>query len=276
MFGHGFVARTVPLVVLSALFVRGASSDEPEASESSRRTPHHVIYRTQSKITIDGKLDEPVWKNAESVGEFVFGYLEKKTGSEEQTVFKMLWDDHYLYFAAVCEDRSLMSKHTERDSKIPADDSVEIYITPNAQRPDRHFAFYINIHGALYDVQFDRNKRSVERKNFPGAPTKGKKSSWDAKGVKIATTMTGTLNDNADTDQSWTTEIAIPFENFKAAAPHTPPKPNDTWRLNPNRHAYNADGSCHYSQWAPTIEKVESFWGPKYFGWVTFSGDAQK
>lgn len=268
--------RQLGLFSLLCVFFSGETTAE-EAREPEQdpveKVPTYVVHRARSKITIDGRIDEEDWKKTKSVGEFVFGFLKKKTGKEEQTVFKMLWDDKYLYLSYVCEDRSLLSIHTDRDGRIYEDDSVEIYITPNIKKPDRHFAFYSNIHAALYDEKFDGNAKKIQ-KNNPGKTAKNDRElSWDSRGVKVAVTIDGTLNNNEDTDRSWSTEMAIPFENFSDASIRLPPEPNDAWKLNPNRHAYMPDGSCQYSQWAQTLAKTGSFWGPKLFGKVIFSGE---
>jgi len=248
------------------------AGEKPKESKKAATVPSYVIQRAKSKILVDGKINEDGWRKAKGVGDFVFGYLKEKTGKEEQTSFKILWDDEYLYFAVVCEDRSLLSLHTDRDGRIPEDDSVEIYITPNPKKPERHFAFYVNIHAALYDEKFDAKGGRIPKKNFDTTAT-ARKQSWDSTGVKVKATFDGTLNNHKDTDRSWSLEIAVPFANFADAAVRLPPKPNDVWKLNPNRHAYNPDGSCHYSQWAPTIATTGSFWGPELFGEVIFAAD---
>ncbi len=261
--------------VLYIFLVGGTGADETKESKQAavEEVPTYVIHRARSKITIDGRVDEEDWKNSKGAGDFVFGLLEKKTGQEEQTVFKILWDDEYLYFSYVCEDRSLLSIHNDRDGRIYEDDSVEVYITPNIKKPDRHFAFYSNAHAALYDEKFDRNGKRIQKKNFGRTKKNARELSWDSQGVKVAVTIDGTLNNHEDTDRSWSTEMAIPFENFSDASIRLPPRPNDIWKLNPNRHAYMPDGSCHYSQWADTLAKTGSFWGPELFGKVIFSGE---
>ena len=278
---RSFSLRLCLLSSLCVCFVGETPADETKASKKTAidKIPTYVIQRAKSKIAIDGEIDEEDWKNAKSVGDFVFGYLKETTGNEEQTVFKILWDDEHLYFSVVCEDKSLLSRHTDRDGRVPEDDSVEVYITPNIKKADRHYAFYTNVHAALYDAKFDRNKASIDKKSIQKKSTdktakNGKKSSWDAKGVKVKATFDGTLNNHKDTDRSWSLEMAIPFENFSDASIPLPPKPNDIWKLNPNRHAYMPDGSCLYSQWAPTIAATGSFWGPEFFGKVIFSGEA--
>jgi len=232
--------------------------------------PTYVIHRTQTKITIDGRLDEADWQLAPSLGDFVFGYGLTKG---EPTVCKILWDDDYLYFSYFLKDSHLVGVHTDRDGLIPADDSVEVYITPNVTNPKRHFAFYTNVRAALYDEQFDEKGTRLRKKEVTTTPKKIRKASWDSQGVLVAVTIDGTYDNDQDIDRSWSTEVAIPFKNFSSATNRLPPQPNDIWKLNPNRHAYMADRSCQYSQWAATIPTTGSFWGPELFGKVIFSAE---
>jgi hypothetical protein len=57
--------------------------------------PRYDVFRTAGRIVIDGKLDEPAWAQAPSVGNFHFNWW--KEGAKEQTVAKLLWDDDNLY-----------------------------------------------------------------------------------------------------------------------------------------------------------------------------------
>ena len=250
-----------------------AKDKEAKRKAAAAKAPTYVIHRVKTKIVVDGRADEEDWKNAASVGDWVFGFLPEPTGKEEQTVFKMLWDDQYIYFAAVCEDRALLSKHRDRDGMGPLDDSVEVYITPHVKTAQRHYAFYVNVHASLYDEKFDGEGKRILNEDPEKAKLPNRKSSWNSKGVKVAATSIGTLNNHKDIDRSWSLEIAVPYANFADSGAQLPPKPNDVWKLNPNRHAYLANGGCHYSQWAPTIPITGSFWGPDLFGNVVFSGE---
>ncbi len=246
-----------------------ATNDNPAAT----KLPTYVIQRVNSKITIDGRIDEEDWKQAKSVGAFVFEWWKEGMPKKEQTVCKMLWDDQYLYFSYVCEDTHLLGLHTDRDGRIPEDDSVEVYITPNIRNPTRHYAFYTNVRGALYDEKFDANGKRFRKKNSGKPPLTGRKASWDSEGVKVAVTIDGTLNIHDDTDRSWSTEIAVPFETFSDASTRIPPSPNDVWKLNPNRHGYTPNERTQYSQWAPTLSANRSFFEPDLFGKVVFSAE---
>lgn len=265
--GPGFTSN-LDTVGVDAYTAAAAVAKQSE-NTAAPKVPSYVIHRANRKITIDGRIDEDDWKQAKSLGDFVFGY---GLTEGEQSECKILWDNEYLYFSYVFDDAHLLGIHTDRDGRIPEDDSIEVYITPNLKKPTRHFCFYTNVRAALYDQMFDEEGKGIVKKN-PDKGATGRKLSWDSQGVKVAVTIDGTLNKHEDTDRSWSTEIAIPFANFAESSARLPPKPNDTWKLNPCRHAYMADGSCEYSQWAPTIPTTGNFWGPKLFGKVIFSGE---
>src|SRR5688500_14764372 len=104
---------------------------------SSSQPPSYTAYRVGSPITIDGKLDEPAWFAAPSVGEFQFPWW--KSGKKEGTVVKLLWDDENLYIANVSQDEFIAARHREHDGKIPEDDCLEIMLAPNPATPHIYF-----------------------------------------------------------------------------------------------------------------------------------------
>jgi hypothetical protein len=221
------------------------------------KIPTYTILRAGKPLTIDGKLDEPAWRAAPTVGDFVFPWW--KEGKREQTQARLLWDEEYLYVAFVCADEHITARHTERDGKIPEDDCAEIMLTPDADHPHVYFNIEFNVLGGILD-------------NFrPNGPDKPRAPKWDAEGVKIAGTYVGTLNDDSDSDRSWQVELAIPWRNFAAYMKSSPPKPGLVMRLNLNRHG--GQTNPQYSQWASGGTPKPSFHTPDRFGRVTLSGD---
>lgn len=247
---------TTGIMVFAFLGVTGMRG-QPVAS--SPVTPDHVpeytILRAAASLTIDGKLDEPAWFAAPSVGDFVFPWW--KEGRKEQTCAKLLWDDEYLYLAFVCEDAHITARHTERDGKIPEDDCVELMLAPDADRPHVYFNIEFNVLGGILD-------------NFrPHGPQKPRAPKWDAEGVKIAGNYVGTLNDDNDTDRYWQVEVAIPWRNFKDHAKAIPPTAATVMRLNLNRNG--GQTNLQYSQWASGGTPKPSFHTPDRFGRVILS-----
>lgn len=221
---------------------------------SAQDRPTYRIQRTTAKIQIDGKLDEVAWKNAPSAGEFHFPWW--KQGAKEQTEAKLLWSDQFLYVSFRCDDAHVSGEHADRDSPVYRDDCVEVFTAPNPEQPNNYFNIEMNVRGAFLD------------QHHPGGPGTQTEPNWNAQGVVIATSVDGTLNDDTDTDRGWILEAAIPFENFHAAARHTPPQPGDTWHMNLNR--LGGKTNPQHSQWSPGKTDRPQFHAPQFFGRVTF------
>jgi hypothetical protein len=111
--------------------------------------PRYTIYRAETPIVIDGRLDEPAWFGAPSVGPFRFAWW--KSGKQEQTVAKILWDDNYLYVAYLCQDEHISAEHKGHDTPVWNDDCVEVFAAPNSSRPETYFNIEMNVNGAVYD-----------------------------------------------------------------------------------------------------------------------------
>ncbi len=215
--------------------------------------PRYDIFRTSGPIRIDGKLDEAAWKQAPSVGDFHFNWW--KEGPKEQTVAKVLWDDENLYVGYYCHDKHISAEVTQRHGPVSKDDCVEVFISPNPEKPRNYYGFEMNVIGTMlnfiradwYKGPFNTEPEGVQlRTSFHGLPAK---------------------HDSPD-DDHWILEIAIPFKNFAKDAAHTPPQDGDTWRLNLNRAGGKTD--AQYSTWSPVSTEKPNFHSPESFGWVRF------
>ena len=217
--------------------------------------PEYTIYRAGTPITIDGRLDEPAWGAAPDVGTFVFPWY--RGGKKEMTVTKLLWDDDNLYVSFLCEDAHIWAEHTTRDGAVYRDDCVEVFTAPNPDLPHNYFNIEMNVLGIFLDQR------------HPNGPNPKEEIEWNGEGIRIATTLSGTLNDDTDEDAYWILEAAIPFRNFEAAAKHTPPEPGDLWRLGLNR--LGGKTNPQFSQWSASQTLQPQFHAPDDFGRVTFS-----
>jgi hypothetical protein len=215
--------------------------------------PEYTIARADTPPTIDGKLDDPIWQNAKPIDEFVFPW--HTAGEKEPTSARLLWDDECLYIGHVCKDKQITARHKEHDGMISKDDCFEIMLMPNPVTPEKYYNLEWNVIGGIIDNH---------RPNGPGKPRAEK---WDAEGLRFAGTYVGTLNDDTDEDESWTCEIAIPWENFKQHLKNFPPQPGDVLRGNLNRHG--GDTNMQYSQWSHGGTPKPAFHTPGRFGKFT-------
>jgi hypothetical protein len=220
---------------------------------SAQELPSYTIYRSGSTIRVDGRLDEPAWLAAPDAGSFQFPWWE--SGKKEQTVAKLLYDDRNLYVAYLCQDAHIWGEHTQRDSAVYRDDCVEIFVAPDPNRPRAYFNIEMNVLGIFLD-QF--------RLGISGQP----EEEWNAKGVRIATSVAGTLNDDGDEDDHWVLEAAIPLENYASMMKIPLPKPGDVWRVGLNR--LGGQTNRQHSQWSPSNTPKPAFHVPERFGRMTF------
>ena len=211
------------------------------------------IRRTSSPIQIDGKLDEAAWQDAESVGDFDFPWFQ--SGTKEQTVAKLLWDDRNLYVSWQATDSHISASITERHGPVSKDDCVEIFISPNPQKVRNYYTFEINAIGTML------NRARTDW--WTGPPT------WEPEGVSYRASFDGlTKKEESPQDSEWIVEAAIPLKNFVRDAAHTPPENGDIWRLNLQR--LGGITNAQASTWAPLPAGVKSFHTPEAFGTVRF------
>lgn len=219
----------------------------------------YALYRAGTPMAIDGRADEAAWVAAPAVGDFKFPWWVE--GKKEQTLAKLLWDDEQLYLLFICEDAHIWAEYTERDGSVYRDDCVEVFTAPNPERPLSYFNIEMNVLGIFLDQYHP---------DGPGVPVP---ENWDGQGVRIATSIAGSLNDDGDADSHWILEAAIPLRNFAGVAKNTPPRPGDIWHLNLNR--CGGKTNAQYSQWCPSRSDTPQFHAPMDFGKVEFSARAR-
>lgn len=224
---------------------------------SEEQIAHYTCLRTSQPITIDGNLDKPVWAKAPRSTRFV----DMASGSPGffDTRMAALWDDENLYIGFWVEEPFIQAHHTERDSVIFQENDVEVFIDGG----DCYYELEINALATIYEVMFiwrdayqkgsrfdvpeydvherqaftfggdyDRHPASFWRGTHPRG-TRWAFLDWDFPGIKVATQINGTLNDDSVVDQGWTCEIALPWSGMKwlANGRSLPPNDGDTWRI---------------------------------------------
>jgi hypothetical protein len=180
--------------------------------------PRYDIRRATSPVVIDGKLDDAAWGRASPPATLQF-FWESQTGAKQKTSARLLWDDQALYLGFDADDADINAQLTERDAPVYRDDAVEIFINPNPKQETLYYGFEMNARGAVYDY-LNYNERTFFKR-------------YDATGLKIATSIRGTMNVRTDTDNGWSLEAAIPWANFEELSRR--PAVGATWKANINR-----------------------------------------
>lgn len=197
-------------------------------------------FRTVDKITIDGKLDESSWKRAQSSETFVDIRGEGYPVPSKTTTVKMTWDDDNLYIAATLIEDNIVANLTQRDTIIYYDNDFEVFIDPDGDGI-RYFEIENNARGVIFDLMLEKPYRSNGSFFIP----------WNCEGLQLAVGLNGTLNKEDDVDNSWTVEMAIPFDAL--TFDFNNPKKYPTWRINFSRVQHLVKGQPEENWvWSPT------------------------
>jgi predicted TIM-barrel fold metal-dependent hydrolase len=209
-------------------------------------TPKIVAQYTKDTLTLDGKLDEPAWKNASVV--LVESAIE--TGAivpQLSTTVRTLWSDNDLYIAFEAPYTKLttfeppLPEGQERysdHSGLWDRDVVEMFIGSNLNKITQYMEFQVAPTGEKLDLKLD-----LPDKDFP----------WSS-GFKAAVHVDPVA-------KKWTTEIRIPL----AALAQEKPVHGTRWRINFYRH--DIAGKA-FLCWNPTL--TPSAHTPERFGILEF------
>lgn len=217
------------------------------------KRPVYEVSRTSAPIKIDGVLDDPAWTRAPLVGPF----CNCRDGSPAAlpTEARIVYDDHYIYFATRFVDENIQATMKNRDEHLWEEEVMEVFIKPFPASP-HYIELEVNPLGALLDIFLMDVRRPLHY------------ASWNSEKIKWAVHVNGAV-DGQPGDREWTCELAFPFEdagpqsNMDAPAV---PTPGTRWRLNlfrveklPRRAAL---------AWSPT---GNDFHCPERFGEIVFT-----
>lgn len=185
---------------------------------------NYVVYRALEEIIVDGNAIEKSWNLAEWSEEFVDIEGAKKPKPKFKTRMKMLWDDRYLYILAELEEPHVWSYYEKPDLIVFEENDFEVFIDPDDDTHN-YFEIEINARNTIFDLFMAKPYRNG------GVPI----ITWNTPGLKSAVFVDGTINNPADTDKSWTVEMAIPFSALRLGVSTQIPKDNDLWRIDFSR-----------------------------------------
>jgi len=200
--------------------------------ETARLEKRLRAVKITDKITIDGRLDEPVWADAPQATEFIQKEPDEGESTSERTEIRVLYDSDSIYFGIVANDSEparVIITELKKDFTVETGDSVQIVL--DTFHDERNaYEFIVNAAGAKWDAQIANEGRDVNQ-------------SWD--GVWFVKTRIG--------NDGWTAEIAIPFRTLKF-----PRTPVQTWGINFQRTIRRRNEE---SLWAPvpriyTVQRI--------------------
>src|ERR1700704_2897192 len=103
-----------------------APAPDPAAPKVPPPPPRgYVCGRAASPLVIDGRLDEPSWRDAPWTADFVDIEGDTRPRPRFATRAKMLWDDESFYVGAEMQEPHLWATLTRHDSVIFQDHDFE-------------------------------------------------------------------------------------------------------------------------------------------------------
>ena len=187
---------------------------------------------TDGPIKIDGRGDEPAWKQAAVIDHFSLPWLEGKPKAKTTTRARLLWDREYLYFLADLEDHDLFADVNEHDGPTWNNDVFELFFKPAADKPG-YYEFEINAANTVFDVFIPK-----QTSEMAGPYVKA-----DTFHVESKVALRGTLNKRTDRDEGWSVEGRIPWRDFLRAGGR--PAIDERWKFALCRYDYSIDAQ-HY------------------------------
>jgi hypothetical protein len=171
------------------------------------------IPRIEATVSIDGKLDEPIWRQAAVLDGFHQYQPVDSRPAEERTEVRVWYAPNAIYFGVTAWDRqagSLRATVADRDN-LDTDDRITIYLdTFNDKR--RAFFFTVNPIGVQEDGV--RSEGGFTAGSLQGGTTdKSPDYLWESKGQV--------------TDSGYVVEIRIPFKSLRY-----PGDGAQTWGIN--------------------------------------------
>ncbi|MBC9931468.1 carbohydrate-binding family 9-like protein [Chitinophaga qingshengii] len=240
-----------------------------EAFKPFTGTPrHYVCYHTPDSVTIDGKLSEKSWEQVPWTADFVDIEGDAKPKPPLRTRVKMMWDEHYLYIAAVMQEPHIWATLKDHDAIIFQDNDFEVFIDPDGDT-HQYFELEINAYNTVMDLFMSKPYRLGGNALL----------NWDTKGLKTAVHINGTLNQPNDKDKEWTVEMAIPFNALRFFNDVRRPSDGSTWRINFSRVEWDTDIKDnqyvklkkpeHNWVWSP--QDIINMHAPERWGYLQFS-----
>src|SRR6185436_13712239 len=199
---------------------------EPAAAqvnyETARRERHLEAVKSTGPITIDGALDEAVWREAPIAAGFFQSEPDEGEPASQQTEVRVAYDEQALYIGIFAHDNSpadIIVGDLKKDFDTARTDMFQVVL--DTFHDERNgYMFAVNPMGAKWDAQMVNDGRDTNV-NWDGL--------WFAKTRIVA--------------NGWYAELAIPFRTLRFEAGDA-----QTWGINFMRQIRRRNEETY---WAP-------------------------
>ncbi|MDO8502640.1 MAG: DUF5916 domain-containing protein [Gemmatimonadaceae bacterium] len=227
-----FRTSIVASLIVIASLIAPASLFAQNGGVHPQPAPVATAVRLTSLVTIDGKLDEDVWRTAPAITEFRQSQPNEGKPGTQRTEVRFAFDDQAIYIGARMFDslgaKGVVTRLLRRDALTENDSDIFQLTFDSYHDHSSRFIFWINPSGSKRDGTGDPTWDPV----------------WEAK----------TQIDSA----GWTAELRIPFNqlNFSRDV-------DQTWGVQVIRFIHRLNERQHFAWW-PNNEVG----GPQRYGHI--------
>lgn len=242
-----------------------AAANPAEVSSQTHFTEElsYQVHFTEEEMTLDGRADEKSWGLAPPIELTDRMIRSLEPIRPASTSVRALWNERGLLVLYQCQDQDILATHTERDGPVYEDDDVELFLDPDMD--------------GIYYVQLAINAMNTQMDALCVSPVADHKRTWDS-GAESGVAVSGSLQERADQDESWTVELLLPWSGMHQAMldasnsqrislKPVPPEAGDKWKGNFNRFDYGRETIV--SGWGVS-PYYSSFHEPGHWGVLVF------
>lgn len=163
-----FISLSVlPIILLGALSMGIAEDKNPSAAVYP--DIYNVVYLPDAALTIDGVLNEPAWKNAIPLDDFVFPWEKRPV---PKTIFQALMNNEFFYFAFTVKDSDVVIDQDSSDTMaVTKGDRVEMFFSPSNPLK-KYYCFEIDPSSRILDYSAIYHRQFDYAWTFPGLTAK--------------------------------------------------------------------------------------------------------
>ncbi|MFI5310000.1 MAG: DUF5916 domain-containing protein [Gemmatimonadales bacterium] len=225
-------------MLLPVLAAFQLASAQPEVYNGLKRETVAKAPAIDATVTIDGRLDEPVWRRAALLTGFSEYQPADQRASPDSTEIFVWYSPTAIYFGIRAYEPHGVVRATLADrDKVSSDDNIEIHLD-TFREGRRAFVFIVNPFGVQADGIKNESGGFIPGSNvMPGQNDLSPDFLWESQ---------GTL-----TEFGYEVEIRIPFSSL-----HYPAAREQRWGLQIDRHVQH---SGYEETWTPALKGSASF-----------------
>ena len=203
----------------------------------------YVAPYTNTPIEVNGNIEKDEWASVPWSYDFDDIRGEDDAPSDERpslecrTRMKMMWDDDFLYIAAILEsDMEVRATFEARNSPIYHEDSdFEVFVDPNSSC--HHYKeLEMNAINTVWNLMLDKPYADGGQEHSGRIAKPGDEKYYDVEGQKTAVRiLEGSLNKPGRQRTVWAVEIALSHRDTMKHQLSAKPQEGDQWRINFSR-----------------------------------------